>query len=151
MPQKRQQSGAKAKETNKRREADKADRKKRDRTRDSLKAQGLLQQVLVPVLIAFIALVAWSAPPVDHEPAFPGIKKSLVEVRPGVTLAFLDSGELEGQQRQANGSTIVLVHGFPSSASLWKPFMHQIAQETGMRVVAPFMRGYGESSRPEAI
>ncbi|MFN3217990.1 MAG: alpha/beta fold hydrolase [Acidimicrobiales bacterium] len=45
---------------------------------------------------------------------------------------------------------VVLVHGFPELAYSWR---HQITglAAAGYRVVAPDMRGYGASDRPEAI
>jgi pimeloyl-ACP methyl ester carboxylesterase len=51
---------------------------------------------------------------------------------------------------QGEGPLVVLCHGFPES---WYSWRHQIAalSAAGFRVVAPDMRGYGRSDRPEAI
>ena len=51
---------------------------------------------------------------------------------------------------QGNGPLVLLCHGFPES---WYSWRHQIAAlaEAGFRAVAPDMRGYGKSDRPEAI
>jgi pimeloyl-ACP methyl ester carboxylesterase len=59
----------------------------------------------------------------------------------GVTLAVLDEGE---------GAPVLLLHGFPDSSHLWR---HQVAAlvEAGMRAVAPDLRGFGESDKPEAV
>jgi len=59
----------------------------------------------------------------------------------GVTLAVLDEGE---------GRPVVLLHGFPDSSALWR---HQVPAlvEAGMRVIAPDLRGFGESDKPEAV
>jgi pimeloyl-ACP methyl ester carboxylesterase len=59
----------------------------------------------------------------------------------GVTLAVLDEGE---------GPAIVLLHGFPDSSNLWR---HQVPVllEAGFRVVAPDLRGFGESDRPAEV
>jgi len=48
------------------------------------------------------------------------------------------------------GPLVVLCHGFPES---WYSWRHQLSAlaEAGFRVVAPDMRGYGETDRPEAI
>jgi pimeloyl-ACP methyl ester carboxylesterase len=56
----------------------------------------------------------------------------------GVTLRYVDRGE---------GPLVLLLHGFPESAYAWR---HQIAPlaESGYRVVAPDLRGYGGSSVP---
>ncbi|MCA6115432.1 alpha/beta hydrolase [Bradyrhizobium sp. WSM 1738] len=51
---------------------------------------------------------------------------------------------------QGNGPLVLLCHGFPES---WYSWRHQIAAlaEAGFHAVAPDMRGYGKSDRPEAI
>ena len=48
------------------------------------------------------------------------------------------------------GPLVVLCHGFPES---WYSWRHQLVAlaEAGFRAVAPDMRGYGQSDRPEAI
>ncbi len=59
----------------------------------------------------------------------------------GVDLEVIDVGD---------GPPVLLAHGFPELAYSWR---HQIPAlvEAGYRVVAPDQRGYGGSSRPEAI
>ncbi|HEY2719014.1 MAG TPA: alpha/beta hydrolase [Solirubrobacteraceae bacterium] len=59
----------------------------------------------------------------------------------GVELSVLDEGA---------GPLVVLCHGFPELAYSWR---HQIPAltEAGYRVVAPDMRGFGESSIPERV
>jgi pimeloyl-ACP methyl ester carboxylesterase len=59
----------------------------------------------------------------------------------GVDLAVLDAGE---------GPPVVLAHGFPELAYSWR---HQIPAlaAAGCRVLAPDQRGYGRSTRPEAV
>jgi pimeloyl-ACP methyl ester carboxylesterase len=61
----------------------------------------------------------------------------------GVTLAVLDEGSVEDP-------TVLLLHGFPDSSRLWR---HQVPALTGagLRVIAPDLRGFGESDRPEAV
>ncbi|WP_428484842.1 alpha/beta fold hydrolase [Rhodopila sp.] len=51
---------------------------------------------------------------------------------------------------KGNGPLILLCHGFPES---WYSWRHQIDDlaEAGFHVVAPDMRGYGQTDRPEAI
>lgn len=51
---------------------------------------------------------------------------------------------------QGSGPLIVLCHGFPES---WYSWRHQLAAlaEAGFHAVAPDMRGYGRTNRPEAI
>src|SRR4051794_29650242 len=59
----------------------------------------------------------------------------------GVELAVLDEGE---------GPAVLLLHGFPDSARLWR---HQIPTlvQRGFRVVAPDLRGFGDSDKPADI
>lgn len=51
---------------------------------------------------------------------------------------------------QGEGPLVVLCHGFPES---WYSWRHQLAalSAAGFRAVAPDMRGYGQSDRPQAI
>lgn len=46
-----------------------------------------------------------------------------------------------------DGPTVLLLHGFPESWRCWKPVMERLAAR-GHRVVAPDMRGYGDSQKP---
>ena len=58
-----------------------------------------------------------------------------------MTLAVQDEGE---------GQPVLLLHGFPDSHRLWR---HQVdpLNAAGMRVIAPDLRGFGESDMPQAI
>jgi pimeloyl-ACP methyl ester carboxylesterase len=60
-----------------------------------------------------------------------------------VDLQVVDAGP-------ADGPLVVLAHGFPELAYSWR---HQIPAlaDAGYHVLAPDQRGYGRSSRPEAI
>jgi pimeloyl-ACP methyl ester carboxylesterase len=51
---------------------------------------------------------------------------------------------------QGKGSPVILCHGFPES---WYSWRHQLTAlaAAGFHAVAPDMRGYGKSDRPEAI
>jgi pimeloyl-ACP methyl ester carboxylesterase len=51
---------------------------------------------------------------------------------------------------QGEGPLVLLLHGFPES---WYSWRHQLAPlaEAGYHAVAPDMRGYGSSDKPEAI
>ncbi|WP_308215907.1 alpha/beta fold hydrolase [Pseudonocardia humida] len=61
----------------------------------------------------------------------------------GVELHVLEDGP-------ADGPPVILAHGFPELAYSWR---HQLPAlgAAGYRVLAPDQRGYGRSSRPEAI
>lgn len=51
---------------------------------------------------------------------------------------------------QGDGPLVLLCHGFPES---WYSWRHQFAPlvMAGFHVVAPDMRGYGKSDRPQPI
>ena len=51
---------------------------------------------------------------------------------------------------QGRGPLVVLCHGFPESWYSWRRQIRALA-EAGFHVVAPDMRGYGQTDRPEAI
>jgi pimeloyl-ACP methyl ester carboxylesterase len=59
----------------------------------------------------------------------------------GVNLAVLVEGE---------GRPVFLLHGFPDSSHVWR---HQVPAlvAAGMRAVAPDLRGFGESDKPEPV
>jgi pimeloyl-ACP methyl ester carboxylesterase len=59
----------------------------------------------------------------------------------GIRMHIAESGE---------GPLVVLCHGFPES---WYSWRHQLSAlaEAGFHAVAPDMRGYGETDRPEEI
>ena len=59
----------------------------------------------------------------------------------GINLHLAEMGE---------GPLVVMCHGFPES---WYSWRHQLAalSAAGFHAVAPDMRGYGQSGRPEAI
>jgi pimeloyl-ACP methyl ester carboxylesterase len=61
----------------------------------------------------------------------------------GVRLRVLEAGP-------ADAPTVILAHGFPELAYSWR---HQIPRlaEAGYHVLAPDQRGYGGSTRPDAI
>ena len=47
-----------------------------------------------------------------------------------------------------NGPLVLLLHGFPASWASWRAQIRPLAN-AGFRVVAPDLRGYGASSRPQ--
>jgi pimeloyl-ACP methyl ester carboxylesterase len=59
----------------------------------------------------------------------------------GITLAVLDEGK---------GEPVLLLHGFPDSSHVWR---HQVPAlvGAGMRAIAPDLRGFGASDKPDAV
>jgi pimeloyl-ACP methyl ester carboxylesterase len=59
----------------------------------------------------------------------------------GVTLAVLDEGD---------GPAVLLLHGFPDSSRVWRNQIPALVA-AGFRVIAPDLRGFGESDKPEEV
>lgn len=71
-----------------------------------------------------------------------GIDHRMVSVN-GITMHIAEKGPKDG-------SLVLLLHGFPD---LWYTWRHQISglASLGYRAVAPDLRGYGDSDRPESF
>jgi pimeloyl-ACP methyl ester carboxylesterase len=63
----------------------------------------------------------------------------------GVTLNVVDSGAGSGAR-----TPVLLLHGWPDSHRLWRNQVPAL-NERGFRTIAPDLRGYGESDRPEGV
>jgi len=72
--------------------------------------------------------------------SWPGVTERRVETN-GISLNIAEAGE---------GPLVLLLHGFPES---WYSWRHQFAPlaAAGYHVVAPDMRGYGKSDKPQEI
>jgi pimeloyl-ACP methyl ester carboxylesterase len=68
------------------------------------------------------------------------LKHSMVETN-GIRMHVAEEGE---------GPLVLLCHGFPESWYSWRNQLRALAA-AGYRAVAPDMRGYGKTDRPEAI
>ncbi len=69
-----------------------------------------------------------------------GVRHRSVETN-GIRMHIAEAGE---------GPLVVLCHGFPESWYSWRHQLRALA-EAGFHAVAPDMRGYGQTSRPEEI
>ncbi len=70
------------------------------------------------------------------------IQTTRIGLSTGVTLKVAFGGPEDGEP-------IVFLHGFPESHRTWRHQLHALASE--FRVVAPDQRGFGGSSKPEAL
>jgi pimeloyl-ACP methyl ester carboxylesterase len=59
----------------------------------------------------------------------------------GISFSVIDAGA---------GPGVLLLHGFPDSSYVWRKQVSALT-EAGFRVVAPDLRGFGESDRPEGV
>src|SRR5689334_16576533 len=69
------------------------------------------------------------------------LKEGFAEVGDDVRLHYVEAGE---------GPLVVLLHGFPEFWYGWRAQIQPLAA-AGFRVVAPDMRGYNLSSRPDDV
>lgn len=51
---------------------------------------------------------------------------------------------------EGSGPAVVLLHGFPDSADLWR-YQVPALVDAGFRVIAPDLRGFGDSEKPEGV
>ena len=51
---------------------------------------------------------------------------------------------------ESEGVAVLLLHGFPDSSRLWRRQVPALV-DAGLRVIAPDLRGFGDSDRPEAV
>ena len=64
---------------------------------------------------------------------------------------FVETGTLRLHLLEAgpeDAPTVVLLHGFPEFSESWRDVMHRLA-DAGFHAIAPDLRGYGESDKPE--
>lgn len=57
----------------------------------------------------------------------------------GISLAYDDVG---------SGQPVILVHGFPLCRKMWRP-QFNVLPDAGFRLIAPDLRGFGESEAPD--
>jgi pimeloyl-ACP methyl ester carboxylesterase len=97
--------------------------------------QSVCQNILV--LVAFF-LLAWSPGASSVDGAIPsGFRKSDAEVN-GTRIHYIIGGK---------GSPVVLLHGYAETSHMWNPLMPLLAKNH--TVIAPDLRGAGDSSKPE--
>ncbi len=81
----------------------------------------------------------------------PGATQRLVELG-DVTLSVYEANPPGGAEAAGHQGrpAVVFAHGFPDLAYGWRDQLPAVA-EAGFRAIAPDQRGYGGSSRPEAV
>jgi len=83
------------------------------------------------VLVASVATTT-----VSGQPRF-GIDSRFADVN-GIRLHYLVGGE---------GDPVILLHGYAQNSHMWRPLMLELAKTH--RVIAPDLRGFGQSSKPD--
>jgi pimeloyl-ACP methyl ester carboxylesterase len=87
-------------------------------------------------ILAILAILAPAAPARAQAPG--AIADGFAEVN-GTTLHYLIAGQ---------DDPVILLHGYPQTSHMWRPLMAVLAKTH--TVVAPDLRGAGQSARPEA-
>jgi haloacetate dehalogenase len=84
------------------------------------------------------------SPYARRQQAVPGIHGGVFE---GFELSFVDTGEATIRVRHGGiGPPLLLLHGHPQTHAMWNLVAPRLAED--FTVVAPDLRGYGESSKP---
>ena len=73
-------------------------------------------------------------------PSIPGFRSKRIEGADGVPIHVAVGG---------SGDPVVLLHGFPQTHVMWRAVAPELARTH--TVIAPDLRGYGESGKPEAV
>jgi pimeloyl-ACP methyl ester carboxylesterase len=68
------------------------------------------------------------------------MREQLIDLRNGARLNYAEAG---------SGAAVVFAHGFPESWRRWKPQLDDFARDH--RVLAPDMRGFNRSFKPEGV
>ena len=79
--------------------------------------------------------------PLEDEAPVAGVTLRVIEAN-GIQMRIAETGQV--------GPMVLLVHGWPESWYSWRHQLPALA-EAGYRVVAPDMRGYGETDAPSAV
>lgn len=87
------------------------------------------------LLPAMLVAISMSAP--AAEPKAPAPESKFVVVN-GVKLHYLAAGK---------GDPVILLHGYAQNSHMWRPLIAELAKSRS--VVAPDLRGFGQSGRPE--
>ncbi|EHR49832.1 putative hydrolase or acyltransferase of alpha/beta superfamily [Saccharomonospora marina XMU15] len=78
------------------------------------------------------------------------LHRSDVLVSVVVVTTMTVNGRTIGYDDEGSGPPLVLLHGHPFDRTMWRPQVERFSAE-GWRVIAPDLRGYGESGGVEAV
>ena len=95
-----------------------------------------LSQTLLGTLPAALAAVAAVTPVAAQAPI--AIDSRFAEVN-GTRLHYLTAGK---------GDPVILLHGYAQTSHMWRPLIAELAKTH--TVIAPDLRGFGESAKPPA-
>jgi pimeloyl-ACP methyl ester carboxylesterase len=73
----------------------------------------------------------------------PTIRHGRIRIGENLRLNVAQAGPLSGEP-------VLLLHGWPQTAHAWRKVMPLLA-EAGYRAIAPDLRGFGDSSKPEGV
>lgn len=100
-------------------------------------------KTILVILAISMPLLAWSQP-TDPFAAFSAQKKSIV-LRTGITMKYAEAGN-------PLGTPVILLHGYTDSGRSFQFMMKALEKENAqLRIIAPDLRGHGESSMPDSV
>jgi pimeloyl-ACP methyl ester carboxylesterase len=71
--------------------------------------------------------------------------KRFIELRTGICMKYIDTGKLSGPQ-------LLLLHGYTDTSRSFQLLMENLSRvNKNLRILAPDLRGHGETSMPEAV
>jgi len=94
-----------------------------------------LSRAVLAVAIVFTAVFGASLPAAAQKA--PPIQSRIADVN-GIKMNYLIAGK---------GSPVILLHGYAQTSHMWRPLMTELAATH--TVIAPDLRGFGQSSKPE--
>lgn len=122
----------------------------------------LLALIVVGLLLAVVlcAVVLWagSALSMDgrrrHTSASAALPERRAHSGPADGLVRVRAGQLDFRARIANfdadGETVIMLHGFPQTSAAWQPLI-EAAASRGYRALAVDQRGYSPGARPAGV
>ena len=100
-----------------------------------------MKTILLTLALAIPTLV-WSQP-TDKYAAFSAQKKSIA-LRTGIAMKYVEAGNPQG-------TPVILLHGYTDSGRSFQLMIDALLKENAqLRVIAPDLRGHGESSMPDS-
>ncbi len=96
------------------------------------------------VTLALLSVMVSNAPAQDKYAAFNGNKKS-IDLKTGIRMKYIDTGNPKGEP-------VILLHGYTDASRSFQLMIDELGPlNKNLRIIAPDMRGHGQSSMPAAV
>ena len=102
-----------------------------------------MKTILLAIALA-VSNLAWSQSATDPFAAFSAQKKSIT-LRTGISMKYAEAGN-------PFGTPVILLHGYTDSGRSFQFVLPALEKENPqLRIIAPDLRGHGESSMPDSV